>query len=130
VIGPALGMIVLALAGWAGAVLVWGPAVARDVGLGVAGPLAAALASWVMIARTVRRDPSRLTVRMFGALGAKMVFFAAFVVWAIRGVHVAPIAFVVSLTAAFITLHGVEAVVLRRALAGLTSGAPREASRV
>jgi hypothetical protein len=76
-----------------------------------------------MIARTGRRDPARLTVRMFGALGAKMVFFAAFVVWAIRGGHVEPIAFAVSFTAAFIALHGAEAVLLRRVLARLTSGA-------
>lgn len=122
-IGPGLGMAAVAVGIWAAAVLVWGPAARVAAGLGVAGPFAAALASWMMIARTVRRDPARLTGRMFGALAAKMVFFAAFVAWAIRGMHVEPIAFAVSLTAAFITLHGVEAVWLRRALARLTSGA-------
>lgn len=122
-IAPAFGMAAVALAVWIGAVLVWGTAARIDAGLGVAGPLIAALASWVMIARTVRRDPSRLTGRMFAALAAKMVCFAAFVVWAIRGVHVAAVPFVVSFTAAFIALHGLEAVWLRRALNRLTSSA-------
>lgn len=130
-IGPAIGMTAVAAAIWIAGVLVWGSPARADVGLGVAGPLVAALASWGLIARTVRRAPARLTGRMFGALAAKMVFFAAFVVGAIRGMHVEPIAFAVSFTAAFITLHGVEAVWLRRALARLTSGAAsREADNV
>ena len=104
----------------------WFPEAARARAVALfmtAGPLVAAFASWVRIARTIRQDPTRLTGRRFGALALKMVFFAAFVVWAIRGVHVEPIPFAVSFAAAFITLHGVEAMWLRRALARLTSGA-------
>src|SRR5579871_6769906 len=88
-----------------------------DVGLGIAGPLFAAVVTWGMITRTLRVDPGRLTARMFVALAAKMLFFPAYVVAAIRGVGVHPLPFVVSFTVSFIVSHGVEAILLQRALA-------------
>jgi hypothetical protein len=93
-----------------------------NVGLGIGGPLVAALATWGMISRTLRVSPSQLTPRMFAALAVKMVFFGAFVALAIRGLGVRPVPFVVSFTVSFIALHGVEAILLRRALARLTPG--------
>jgi hypothetical protein len=108
--------------GWAAAVGVWGEAVGRDVGLGLGGPLVAALGTWAMVAWTVAADPGRLTRRLLGAFAAKIVFFGVFVAVAIRGLSVRPVAFVVSFTVSFVVLHAVEAMLLRRALARSLSG--------
>jgi hypothetical protein len=121
-IGPALWMIGGCLVGWAAAVAVWGEAARVDVGLGLAGPLVAALGTWAMIARTVRADSSRLTGRLLGAFAVKIVFFGGFVAVVIRGLGVRSVAFVVSFTVSFIVLHGVEAILLRRALTRNLSG--------
>lgn len=110
------------MVGWAAAVAVWGGAVRLDVGLGLAGPLVAAIGTWAMIARTVPADPGRLTRRLLGAFAAKIVFFGGFVVAAIRGFGVRPVAFVVSFTVSFVVLHAVEAMLLRRALTRSLSG--------
>jgi hypothetical protein len=88
-----------------------------DVGLGIAGPLVAAVVTWGMITRTLRVDPRQLTSRMFLGFAVKMLFFAAFVVVAIRGLGARPVPFAVSFTVSFIVCHGVEAMLLRRALA-------------
>lgn len=110
------------LVGWAVAVGVWGEAAGVDIGLGLAGPLVAALGTWAMIARTVQADVSRLTRRLLGAFAAKIVFFGAFVAVAIRGLGVRSVTFVVSFTVSFIVLHAVEAMLLRRALTRSVSG--------
>jgi hypothetical protein len=110
------------LAGWAVAAGIWGEAARVDVGLGLAGPLVAALGTWAMIARTVRADPSRLTRRLLGAFAAKIVFFGVFVAVAIRGLGVRSVAFVASFTVSFVVLHTVEAILLRRALTRSLAG--------
>jgi hypothetical protein len=122
VIGPALWMIGGCGVAWTAAVGIWGEAVGLDVGLGLAGPLVAALGTWAMIARTVPADPGRLTRRLLGAFAAKIVFFGVFVVAGIRGLGVRPVAFVASLTVSFVALHAVEAILLRRALTRSFSG--------
>jgi hypothetical protein len=116
VIGPAAWLVAGALAGWVGAVWLWGPEVRLAVGLGIGGPLVAALVTRLLVVRTIRRDPRRLTARLIGALAGKMVFFGVFVAVAVRGFEVRPIAFAVSFTVAFIALQGAEAMLLRRAL--------------
>ena len=121
-IGPGLGMIGGCVVAWTAAVGIWGEAVGLDVGLGLAGPLVAALGTWAMIARTVPADPRRLTRRLLGAFAAKMVFFGVFVVAGIRGLGVRPVAFVASFTVSFVALHAVEAILLRRALTRSFSG--------
>ncbi|HEY6357261.1 MAG TPA: hypothetical protein VIX35_03395, partial [Vicinamibacterales bacterium] len=115
--GPALWMVGGCVVAWAAAVGVWGESVGLDVGLGLGGPLVAALGTWAMIAWTVPADDSgRLTRRLLGAFAAKIVFFGVFVAVAIRGFSVRPVAFVVSFTVSFVVLHAVEAMLLRRAL--------------
>jgi hypothetical protein len=108
--------------GWAAAVGVWGEAVGLDVGLGLGGPLVAAIGTWAMIVRTVQAEPSRLTQRLLSAFAVKLVFFGVFVAVAIRRLSVRPVAFVVSFTVSFVVLHAVEAMLLRRALARSLSG--------
>ncbi len=82
--------------------------------LGVAGPLAAALATWFAIERTYRQDPLRVTGVMLRAWGAKTVFFAAYIVGVVKGLDVHAVAFVITLTATFIVSYAVEAVLLRQ----------------
>jgi hypothetical protein len=122
VIGPALWMIGGCIVAWTVTVGIWGEAVGLDVGLGLAGPLVAALGTWVLIARTVPADPGRLTRRLLGAFAAKIVFFGVFVVAGIRGLGLRPVAFVTSFTVSFVALHAVEAILLRRALTRSLSG--------
>jgi hypothetical protein len=87
------------------------------VGFGMVGPLAAAAGSWVMIERTFRRDPARVTPVMYQSLLLKMVFFAAYVVAGIQGLSLRPTAFVLSFAGYFISLHVIEAIWLRRLFA-------------
>lgn len=85
--------------------------------LGVAGPLAATGASWVVSERTWRRRPAALTQVMIAAFAAKLVFFGAYVAVMIGLFSLRPVPFVASFTASFIALHLVEAFALRRLFA-------------
>jgi hypothetical protein len=89
----------------------------QDVGFGMVGPLVAAGGSWVMIERTFRRDPARVTPLMYQSLLLKMVFFAAYIVAGIQGLSLRPTAFVVSFAGYFLALHVIEAIWLRRLFA-------------
>ena len=86
--------------------------------LGILGPLLVVGSSWVMMRRTFRRDPARLTSFMMAAFAAKMVFFAAYVTIAMAVLSVRPVPFIVSFTGSFVALYSAEAVALRRLLAG------------
>jgi hypothetical protein len=85
--------------------------------LGLAGPLSVVSVSWVLMARTFRRDPSRLTSLMMLAFAAKMVFFAVYVAIALKILAVRPVPFVASFVVSFIALYLIEAVSLRRMIA-------------
>jgi len=90
----------------------------REVWLGMIGPLAAASGTWWMIQRIFRRDPSRITPAMMKAFALKAVFFGAYVAAAVKIVGVQPVPFAISFTSYFLALHVVEAIGLRRLLAG------------
>jgi hypothetical protein len=81
---------------------------------GLLGPLVAVLVTWVMVSRTFRRDPARVTNLMLGAFLAKLLFFAAYVIVMIKVLAVEPVAFAVTFTAAFIALYAIEALMLAR----------------
>lgn len=102
---------------WVAASFLFGTGDAREILMGMAGPLLVASVSWVMAERTYRRDPQSLTALMFKAFAAKMVFFAAYVVVALKVFGLRPVPFVASFTSYFIALHFVEAVCLRRLFA-------------
>jgi len=88
--------------------------------LGMLGPLAIATTSWLAAEHAYRREPASLTGVMITAFGVKMLFFAAYVTFALKGMSgltVQPVPFVVSFTAYFIVLHLVEAFSLRRLFA-------------
>jgi hypothetical protein len=92
--------------------------VARDlrlaVVLGMAAPLAATTASWVLTERTFTRTPERLTGLMMAGFAAKMVFFGAYVAVMLAVLDLQPTAFVASFTGYFIALYLVEALLMRR----------------
>jgi hypothetical protein len=91
-----------------------GPAVL----LGMLAPLAATAVSWVLIERTFKRDPQRLTALMIGGFGAKMLFFGAYVGVMLTVVGVREVPFIVSFTGYFIALYLTEALLMRRLFAG------------
>jgi hypothetical protein len=83
----------------------------------MAGPLAAAIATWVLVERTYALRPERLTGLMVAAFGAKMVFFGAYVTLMLTVVGVRPTPFVASFTAYFIGLYAIEALCMQRLFA-------------
>jgi hypothetical protein len=89
-------------------------------GVAMAGPLAAAMVSWVVTARTERRAPDRMTAVMMTGMAARMVFFGAYVVALVRVAGLRPVPFVVGFAAFFIGLHVIEALFLKRLFAERT----------
>ena len=99
------------------AVVVIGPGYAPEVLLGMFGPLAEAVASWVVAEQVFRRRPERLTAVMITAFAGKLVFFGAYVAVMVKGLSLRPMPFMASFTSFFIALHFVEAMALRRLFA-------------
>ncbi len=86
----------------------------REVFLGMIAPLAATIGTWVMVERTYRWRPERLTPLMVMAFGGKMVFFGVYVTLVLTVLTLRPAPFVISFTAYFIALYAIEAFCLRR----------------
>ena len=85
--------------------------------LGAAGPLTVAIVTWRMAEQTYRRNPAALTGLMMAGFVAKMVFFGAYVVVAIKGLSQPAVPFATSFTASFIAVYLIEALALRRLFA-------------
>lgn len=96
-------------------------AIRRDLWLGMLGPLAAALASWVAMKRMYGRRPAALTSLMIKAFAAKMMFFAAYVTVLVKTNAVQPAPFAISFVSYFILLHAIEAIGLQRLQATIAS---------
>jgi len=99
------------------ATTVLGAQAALEVSLGTAGPLLAACGSWMVIERTMRRDPTQVTPMMLKLFAGKMLFFGAFVVAAVLGLRLRPVPFMVSFTSAFVVMYLLEAIYLQRLFA-------------
>jgi hypothetical protein len=89
-----------------------------EVWLGMAVPLLAVIASWLVVTRTYERHPERLTSVMMTAFVAKALIFGAYCWFVLRVLHVRPVPFAVSLAAYFIALYTTQAVYLERLFAG------------
>lgn len=87
-----------------------GPAVVA----GMLGPLIAASATWVVVVRTVRTSPAQLTAVMMLAFAVKVIFFAAYVVVAIRALRLPPVPFMTAFTGYFVGLYVAEALLFHR----------------
>ena len=110
-----------AAASWLTATALVGGRIGIDVLFGMLGPLAAVIGSWVLMERTQRTRPDRLTAVMIAAFAGKMVFFGAYVVVMLGVLARRPIPFVASFTAFFIGLYAMEARYLGRLCARGTS---------
>ena len=115
---PAVWMAVASIGAWLVATRVLGFDANREILLGMAGPLVAAVATWVMVERTYTSShPERLTNLMIQAFAAKMVFFGIYVVVMFKAVSLRQMPFVVSFTSYFIALHVIEALCMQRLFA-------------
>ncbi len=85
-----------------------------EVLCGMLAPLVVAAVSWIVMERTYRSHPERLTGVMVQGLAIKAVFFGAYVVGMLRVIGLRPVPFVVSFTSYFIALLVTEAVFMRR----------------
>ena len=108
------------LAAWVAATAMFGAPNHVATLLGVAGPLAVAIGTWLLAARTFRRNPEALTGVMIAGFGGKMVFFGAYVAVMIKVLSLPAVPFVATFTGSFIVLHLIEALALRRLFASET----------
>jgi len=95
-----------------------GSSVIPELVLGMAGPLASAVVSWQVLERTHASAPERLSTTMIVAFGVKMLLFGVYVVVILGVLALRPKPFMVSFTSYYVALHVVEAMFLRRLLAG------------
>jgi hypothetical protein len=110
--------------------VVTGPKTRNDVWLGMLGPLAAAVVSWIAIERRYAGRPEALTGLLIRAFAAKMIFFAIYVSVLLKVGIVRPVPFVVSFMCYFVSLHVLEAIGLRRLLASALTAPSDGSSRV
>jgi hypothetical protein len=89
---------------------------------GLAGPLVAVVATWVVVVRGYRRDPAGLLGLMVKAFVAKLVFFAVYVVAMIKVAGLPAQAFGISFVTSFIVLYAAEAALLARLFRGGVKG--------
>jgi len=111
---PAWWMVGSAVLSWLVVAAIPGVESDREMLLGMLGPLAAAVGTWVLVARTYTSTPERLTSRMVAAFGGKLVFFGEYVPVMLKVVSLRPLPFVISFTTYFIALHMFEALCLQR----------------
>lgn len=89
-----------------------------EVLLGMVAPLAGAVATWVLVARTYASRPEWLTPLMVAAFCGKLVFFGVYVTVMLGVLSLRPLPFVISFTTYFIVLHLFEALCLQRLFGG------------
>ena len=77
-------------------------------------PLVVVTITWLLTEQVHKTRPERLTSVMIGAFAGKLIFFGAYVGWAIGVLGAKPAPFVLSLTGYFIALHLIEALWLKR----------------
>jgi hypothetical protein len=110
--------------------IVIGPSARTGVWLGMLGPLASAVVSWIALERRYVRRPAALTGLLIRAFAAKMIFFAIYVSVLLKVGIVRPVPFVVSFMCYFVSLHVLEAIGLRRLLASVLTAPSDGSSRV
>jgi hypothetical protein len=118
---PVVWMVGTSIGSWL-LVMVWpGLTGSREVLFGMLAPLAGAVSTWVLVARTYPARPQLLTALMVVAFAAKLVFFGVYVTIMLAVLDLRPVPFVVSFTTYFIALHLFEALCLQRLFAGNAS---------
>jgi hypothetical protein len=93
--------------------------------VGMAGPLAATIGSWLVLDRVHTRTPDQVSGVMVKLFGAKLVLFGAYVTAAMLLLSSSRITFIVSFVTHYILLHLTEAVYLRRLFTVADAGGQR-----
>ena len=114
---PLWWMVLGSVGSWLGAAAVLGERANPELLYGMAGPLVAAVGTWLITVRTSRVNPAGLTGVMVVGMAVKALFFAAYVAVMLRVLDLRPRPFVISFTAYFIALYGIEALLLQRVFA-------------
>jgi hypothetical protein len=117
-LSPVVWMIAGAIGSAAVAGLVTAPDIRAAIVLGMVGPLAATIGTWVAVEQAYRRDPLAVTGVMLRAWLIKALFFTIYLIAVIRGLGVSGQPFAVSLASYFLVLHTVEAMLLKRLFRG------------
>ena len=81
---------------------------------GIIGPLLAALVTWIVVVRVHRRNPGGVMHVMMAGFLVKAVYFGVYVVVMIKVFDLEPVPFIVSFSAAFISLYALQAVLFAR----------------
>jgi hypothetical protein len=115
---PVAWMIGASVASALALIVVTGSSLMPELLLGMAGPLTSAVLTWQVLERTQALAPGRLTNVMITAFGVKVLLFAVYVVVALLALGMRPKPFILSFTGYYVGLHVVEAMFLRRLLAG------------
>ncbi len=110
----AAGLGIGAVATAALASILLGGGFARDVWLGMAGPALAVVTAWIVVERTFRIQPERLTAVQARLFVAKMLFFGAYVGGVLGTGLARPTPFMAAFTIYFVVLYGVHAFALHR----------------
>jgi hypothetical protein len=98
--------------GWMVAVAVAGHG--REVFFGMLGPLLASCATWLVVARAHRRNPSGVAGVMMAAFAVKMLFFGVYVVLAMRLGQLEMTPFAAAFAVFFVSLYVVQAMLVQR----------------
>ena len=113
-LSPLLQIVIAAVAIATGVTALTGMPTAPDVLLGVAGPAVAACAAWPIVARRQRTAPERTTQTMVGLMMAKVLLFGLYTAVLLGLRVVTPAPFVAGFAIAFVALHVIQAMHLRR----------------
>ena len=117
-LSPVVWMIAGAIGSATVAGLVTAPDIRAAIVLGMVGPLAATIVTWVAVEHAYRRDPLAVTGVMLRAWLIKALFFTIYLIAVIRGLGVSGQPFAVSLASYFLVLHLIEAMLLKRLFSG------------
>jgi hypothetical protein len=123
---PVAWMVGASVASWLVLMVATGLRWMPELVLGMTGPLASAVVTWLVMERTQSATPERLTGVMITAFGVKVLLFAVYVVVILGVLGMRPKPFMLSFTGYYVGLHLVEALFLRRLLAAGVSRWPGE----
>ena len=118
--GPVKPIVVMALGSlgsWLAVTAGGGSAFNPELALGMAGPLASAGATWLVVQRAHAAAPERVMNVMVAGFLIKLLFFGAYV-GLVGALALRPGPFVISFAAYFIVLMFIEALYLRQLFAG------------
>jgi hypothetical protein len=107
-------MIGTSVAAWLVVTQVATVAVNPELFWGMLGPLVSAVITWIVVARTQRAAPERVTGVLVAGFGAKIVFFGAYMAVMLRVAGLRVVPFAVAFVGYVIALYVMEALFLKR----------------